>query len=327
MRIALISDVSTYECLQRLVTVVPINSSNYKWRLWYKRPDILFVESAWRGIADEWRYKIASYPGYPRRHNRALAKVVAYAKKMGIPTVFWNKEDGVHFERFIDSAKLFEYIFTVDEGSVFKYRAVVEPGVPVHTMMFPIEPTIHRFEGFNFQYKTANFVGSYSNHIHARRRAWQNMLFNACSVSRLGAVIFDRNSSRNSANYRYPLIPGLEVRPAVAHAETAKIYKQFLVSLNVNTIEDSATMFSRRLVEILACGGIAVTTPSLAVEKNFKDYCHLVHDLDGSVELFSRLRNGPSQNDLERARSGADYVARHHTWAHRLERICEVVGI
>jgi len=327
MKIALISDVSTYDCLRRIVTVVPITSWNYKWRLWYQRPDLLFVESAWRGIADEWKYKIASYPDYPRRHNGSLAKVVAYAKKIGIPTVFWNKEDGVHFDRFINSAKLFDYVFTVDEESIPRYRAILDARVPVNTMMFPIEPTIHRFDGFKFKYRMANFVGSYSNHIHARRRQWQDMLFRACSASGLGVVVFDRNSNRPSSNYRYPTIPGLNVRPSVAHADTATVYKEFLVSLNVNTIENSPTMFSRRLVEILACGGIAVTTPSVAVDKNFSQYCHIVRNADESVELFNRLKNGPSAEDLERARSGAEYVARHHTWADRLKMIYDVAKI
>lgn len=327
MKIALISDASTYECLQRIATVVPITDVNYKWRLWYRRPDILFVESAWQWIGGRWKYKIASYPEHPHRNNKSLAKVVAYAKKLKIPTVFWNKEDGVHFERFIGSAKLFDYVFTVDEGSVPRYRQSLDSHIPVNTMMFPVEPTIHRFEGFNFKYNTANFVGSYSNHIHARRRNWQNMLFNACSISGLGVVVFDRNSDRNSKNYRYPSIPGLYVRPSLAHADTAAVYKQFLVSLNVNTIENSTTMFSRRLVEILACGGIAVTTPSIAVDKNFKDYCYIVHNVDESIELFSRLKGGASDSDLERARAGAQYVASNHTWTHRLKMIYEIIGI
>lgn len=327
MKIALVSDAFTFECLKRVATVVPITDVNYKWNLWYKRPDILFVESAWKGYAEKWKYKIAAYPEHPRRNNDSLSKVVQYARKMGIPTVFWNKEDGVHFERFIDSARLFDYIFTVDEQVIPKYREVLAADVPVNTLMFPIEPTIHGFDGFHFQHTTANFVGSYSHHVHARRRAWQNILFGACGASGLGVVAFDRNSDRKSHDYRYPAIPGLSVKPAVPHIRTADIYKQYLVSLNVNTIEDSRTMFSRRLIEVLACGGIAVTTPSRAIEQHFKDFCHVVHSEEQGAELFRRLRLGPSSDDLERARAGAEYVASHHTWAHRLDMVREVIGL
>ena len=86
-------------------------------------------------------------------------------------------------------------------------------------------------------------------------------------------------------------------------------------------------MYSRRLVEILACGGIAVTNPSPAVDRYFKDYCHVVHDAVEATELFARLKHGPSADDLARAQAGARYVLAQHTWAHRLDEIARVVGL
>jgi spore maturation protein CgeB len=152
-------------------------------------------------------------------------------------------------------------------------------------------------------------------------------MFDAVKHTGLGLTVIDRNSERKSDNYRYPSASGLEVLPALPHAQTAKIYKDYLVSLNVNTIEDSATMYSRRLVEILACGGIAVTNPSPAVDRYFKDYCHIVHSSEEAINLFARLKQGPSSDDLARAEAGARYVLAEHTWAHRLEKIARVVGL
>ena len=86
-------------------------------------------------------------------------------------------------------------------------------------------------------------------------------------------------------------------------------------------------MYSRRLVEILACGGIAVTNPSPAVDRYFKDYCHVVHNADEATELFARLKQGPSADDLARAEAGARYVLSQHTWAHRLDEIVRVLGL
>jgi spore maturation protein CgeB len=80
-------------------------------------------------------------------------------------------------------------------------------------------------------------------------------------------------------------------------------------------------------VEILACGGVAVTNPSPAVDRYFKDYCHVLHNAEEATDLFARLKHGPSNDDLERARAGSEYVLREHTWAHRLEQITRVVGL
>ncbi len=326
IRIALIADELTSACLSPEAKVMHLTPLNYRWVLKMRRPDVLIVESAWHGLRQAWKYKIASYPDQPRRNNDTLRRIVAYARDLGIPAVFWNKEDGVHFERFIASASLFEHIFTVDENCIARYRAQVGAQVTVNSLMFPVQPAIHHFDGFHFKYHRADFVGSYSHHIHDSRRGWQDALFGAAARSGLGLTAFDRNSDRKSANYRFPPLPGVEVRAAVAHARTAGIYKDYLVSLNVNTVVDSPTMFSRRLVEILACGGVAVTNPSVAVERHFKDYCHVVHSEEEAVELFSRLKHGPSAEDLERAEAGALYVRAEHVWSKRLESIMAVIA-
>jgi hypothetical protein len=326
LRIAIISDDITRENLAPQWPLIGITPLNYRWKLRWSKPDFLLVESAWQAQGGAWKYKIASYPDVPKRNNRALARVVAYARDLGIPTVFWNKEDGVHFERFIESAKLFDHVFTVDENSVPRYRAVLGPNVSVGSLMFAVQPKMHFATGEKVKYPRANFVGSYSRHIHEKRQQRQDMLFDAVAQSGIGLTVYDRNSGRKSGNYRYPELAGLEVLPAVPVAQTADIYRHYLLSLNVNTIEDSPTMFSRRLVEILACGGLAVTTPALSVDTHFAPYCHVVHTQEQAQELFVRLmRDGRTSKDEEMCRAAAQYVLANHSWQQRIEAISAVI--
>jgi len=326
MEIALISDELTHRSLIDELNIINITPYNYRWYLINKKPEILFVESAWQGKNNQWKYGIASYPDHPKRNNRKLTKVVSYARNLGIPTIFWNKEDSVHFDRFIDSSKLFDHVFTVDENAIPCYKEVMGKDASVHSLMFGVQPIIHGFTGFNFKYNRANFVGSYSTHIHNKRRERQNMLFESASKT-LGLTIVDRNSKRKSTNYRYPELKGMDTRPAVSYKDTAQIYKDYLVSLNVNTVDDSPTMFSRRLIEIVACGSIAVTTPAESVDRLFKDYCHVVSNTEEADELFARLKHGPSKTDLERAEAGANYILQNHTWTHRIEKIRNIIGV
>lgn len=326
LTVALISDGLTAACLSKECRILTLTPLNYKWVLSLQKPDLLFVESAWEGHRRRWKYKVASYPA-GRSNNRKLHQVVSYARDRGIPTVFWNKEDGVHFERFIDSARLFDHIFTVDENCVSKYKQIVGDGVTVSTLMFPVQTSTHFFRGFDFKFNKVNFVGSFSRTIHDSRRRWQEMMFSAAGAAGINIVVYDRNSGRSSRNYRYPEFEGLEVRGSIPHQDTAQVYRDFSISLNVNTIVDSPTMYSRRLVEILACGGIAVTNPSVAVNRYFADYCNIVESESEAADLFARLKGGPSTYDLERAEAGARYVLAEHTWSQRLEDIRKVVGL
>ena len=331
LKIALVADDLTRACLapECRIIDVPALATAYGFHrlLAAARPDMLLVESTWAGWGQTWQYRVASYPDHWLRSNRRRRALVRTARDMGIPTVFWNKEDGVHFDRFIASARLFDHVFTVDANCLARYRAVMGAGASVHVLPFPVQPAYHRFTGFAFARHQANFVGSYSTHVHPARRAWQDMVFAAALDSGLGLTVYDRNSARPSPIYRYPASAGLTVHPAVAHTETARIYKENLVSLNVNTVTDSATMFSRRLVEILACGGIAVTSAARSVDALFAQFCHVVSDGPQAQDLFARLRHGPQRDDLERARAGAAHVAAHHTWDRRLAEVAAVAGV
>lgn len=322
--ITAILDNLTKQSLQSEIDLHDIGKCNFRLKKKIKDSSFLLVESAWQGYKDSWKYQIASYPGHPERNNNRLLAILNIAKDCGVPTIFWNKEDSVHFDRFINSAKHFDYIFTVDKNCVEKYRSIVSKKTVVDTMMFAVQPQIHFFDGFNFTVSSANFVGSYSRHIHNERRNRQDILFEAACQT-LGLTVFDRNSKRSSQDYRYPKLSNIRIKKAIPYKKTADIYRKYLVSLNVNTITDSPTMFSRRLAEIIACGGIAITTPAKSVDLMFKDYCHIVDSSEEALELLARFKSGPANSDLERARAGAEYVSKNHTWSARINQIAEVL--
>jgi hypothetical protein len=325
LRVALLADDLTRSCFEAECVVLNLTPGNARRTLECERPDLLFVESAWGGWADSWKYGIAAYPDHPERDNRVLASVVELARHRGIPTVFWNKEDAVHFDRFVASASLFEFVFTVDRNCVPRYRERLDPSVHVDTLPFAVQPAIHSYDGIDPRRTGACFVGSYSRHVHPERRARQDPLIEAAAAT-LGLTVYDRNSDRRGGHYRYPALPGLKTCGKVAHERTAVVYKSHLASLNVNTVEDSPTMFSRRLIEILACGGLAVTTPARSVDEWFSECCHVVDDGEQARSLFARLsREGYNALDREMMVTGADLVRRLHTYAQRLDSVLDAV--
>jgi len=321
VKIALISDDLTRDSLELEDNVLVYNVTplNYWYILKFFKPDFLFVESAWHGYRNSWKYKIASYPDVPKRNNKRLKKVVDFAKKLNIPTVFWNKEDGVHFERFIKSAVFFDYIFTVDINVIPRYKELVS--IPVNVLMFAIQPKIHYFKGFHIPYKRANFVGSYSKHIHSKRREWQNMFFQTFCKNHFKIDIYNRNSDRNTKIYGYPELSCLNEKNKITYNKTADIYRDYMISLNVNTITDSSTMFSRRLIEILACGRVCITNPSLAVTELFSEYCYCIKNEEELQILLQKFQKDGIEKEKEKLKKASEYVLTHHTWKHRIDEI------
>lgn len=330
LKVALVTDYFTADCLSEECRVRILTPGNYRDVIDHWKPDLVFVESAFHGVDGSWRYELAKQPRFLRLSRpKTIFRLVDHARGRGIPTVFWNKDDGAFFDAFIDVAKAFDYVFTTDKDCIEGYRSHLPSHVPAHPLIMPFQPAFHRFTGFHFERNAACFTGSYYRRILNERRRFLDMVFDACEETRLPMNVFDRNHDRISRyfEFRFPAKGQLRMHGKVPHRETGRIYKAHSVSLNVNSVTGSETMCSRRLLEILACGGIAVTNSSRAVDRYFRDFCHVVTTREETTELFSRLRDGPSANDRERAAAGAAYVSQHHTWTHRLEEICAIAHI
>lgn len=330
LKIALVTDHFTTECLSMECRIRCLTPSNYREVLDSWRPDLVFVESVFHGVQGSWRYELAKQPRWLRlTRPQAIFRLVEHARSNGIPTVFWNKDDGAFFDTFIDVAKAFDFVFTTDCESVDPYRRELPRGVPANVLMMPYQPRFHAFDGFDFRHRSACFMGSYYRRILNERQQFLDMVFSAIGQTGMKLNVFDRNHGRLSSalEFRFPKHQHLKLHPQVSHRETANVYKSHVVSLNVNSVTGSSTMVSRRLLEILACGGVAVTNGSCAVEAYFKDFCHVIETHEQAIEIFGRLKHGPSPEDLQRAEAGARYVEREHSWAHRLEELCAVVGV
>jgi len=330
LKIALVSDNFTADCLSAECRVRAMTPNTFKEVIDEWKPDLVFVESAFHGVNGTWRYELAKQPKWLRLSRpKAIYSLVEFARARGIPTAFWNKDDGAFFDAFIDVAKTFDYVFTTDTDCIEPYRQQVPAHVPVNTLLMPYQPEFHDFTGFHFTRNEACFMGSYYRRILTERRRFLDMVFDTCEEADLRLNVFDRNNDRLSRyfEFRFPKKSHLRLHGKVPHRETAQMYKAYALSLNVNSVTKSETMYSRRLLEILACGGILVTNPSRAVDRYFRDYCHVVATRGDVMELFSRLRNGPSQEDMDRAEAGAHYVRQNHTWATRLEEVCTIVKV
>ena len=325
-KIAIISDELTAKALDSVKTkVMHLNNENRFWVFRIFKPDFILVESAWRGHKHKWRYKIASYPDYPERNNVDLRSLLEMADKYNIPAVFWNKEDGAHFNRFIDSASLFKYVLTVDSNCVERYRAILGNSVKVGVLPFAVQPKFHHPTSVPPRYNESLFVGSYSQHIHNARQKWQDMAFSAASP--YGLTIVDRNSDRKSDVYRYPDLSNMTIKSAVPYDQTGELFRQYSHCLNVNTVTDSPSMFSRRLIEIMACGRLAVTNPSLSISTRFEGMCEVIDNREQADELFTQLSKGYTKQQLEMMRYASDHVLKNYNYDHWIKRIVEFIDL
>jgi len=322
LKIVSILDEFSYECFKYECKLIQLEPYNWKLTIEKTKPDLLFVESAWKGNNSLWRYNIGNTK---KRTSETLVELISFCKQLNIPTVFWNKEDPVHFEHFIETAKLFEYIFTTDADSISRYKYVVGHN-RIYLLPFAAQPRMHNpIDKDRKKLGKVAFAGTWYNKKYLNRQKDMEMLLKQAIKS--GLDIYDRCYNDDKYNsYRFPDIYQPYIRGNLPYEKMVQTYKKYDVFLNVNSVQGSPTMFSRRVFELLACGTNIVSGYSLGVERMFDrivKLCRTKQDTRKNIEVLL-----DSQELRDRLSIlGQREVFNKHTYSHRIDTILENVGL
>ena len=291
LRIASILDEITERGLRDECLLIQLESSNALLQLEEMRPDFLLVESAWFGKSGSWSGRLTT-------NSRSLRKVTDWCRQREIPTIFWNKEDPVHFWKFIAAAYNFDFVITSDENMRPKYERLLKSS-HISVQSFPIQPRIfHPFESTE-RLNRAIFAGSHYTRYSSRARNLTELL-SACRTAGLDVAVFERNK-RGNEKTQMERVLGIRTRKSVSQDQFAEELRTSSVGINVNTVTNSETMFSRRLVEVLATNTICISNESPAIKTLFSGGTVTLEEISGlSTEESQKLIVRKSNLTLER---------------------------
>jgi spore maturation protein CgeB len=323
-RVAVIFDEFTDHCFRYEWNLVRLDPETWDQQLEEESVDFLFVESAWRGNGGAWTGCVNKWD----RAKNPLPELVAECKRREIPTVFWNKEDPPNFDVFKQAAIQFEYIFTTDAGCIPRYIELCEHN-RVFALPFAAQPVLHNpaIRKVSPDREVA-FAGGWYAEKHSARRDLLPPLLDAVQRSGYGLTIFDRFSDvtgKTAPKYRFPSEYRKAIRDKISYDEMLSAYRRFPVFLNVNSVIDSPTMFSRRVFELLACGTHVISSPSLGMEDMLEGHVAVPRD-DEEAERIVAERMAPSWENRVRAHLGYRHVLSDHTYRDRSAEVLRTIG-
>ena len=320
--VAAILDTFTEYCLRYEADLVLLTPKQWKRQLERAQPTFLLVESAWSGNNGEWRYLLTNYKS---RDVNPLRDLVKHCREHGLTTVFWNKEDPPNFDVFIDVAKEFDFVFTTDVDSVSKYKEICEHD-RVYLMAFACQPRLHNpCRDKSWPRYPVCFAGSWMQKYSERRRSLDDLLDPALAF---GLHIFDRNfkATGYDARYRFPDRYQSAIKGSLDYEHMLTAYRCYDVMLNVNTVTDSSTMFSRRVFESLACGTPVISTDSVGLEATLGGYVRITRNSQDTTSHLNELL-ADEERRMREAHLGYRYVHSHHTYRHRMKEMFLEVGV
>ena len=192
-------------------------------------------------------------------------------RRPAIPTVFWNKEDPVHFDDFADAATQFDWIFTTDADCIDRY---VEAGRP-RAGRRPARSPPSRASTTRSARPASASPGPASP--GAGRPTTTPTVAPTSSCCSVPSSTPGCSTSSTAWPLRVPPArgsPRRTTRPCSAPDRTPTCsteYRRYACFLNVNSVKTSPTMCSRRVFELLACRTPVVSTPSRAIDELLGD--------------------------------------------------------
>jgi spore maturation protein CgeB/glycosyltransferase involved in cell wall biosynthesis/SAM-dependent methyltransferase len=314
LRVACVHDEFTFKSFAPECNLLQLTPSNWQDELEAFQPQLLFIESAWRGKNELWSRKIAHC-------GQELLGIVEWCRNKRVPTAFWNKEDPVHYRTFLNTAKLFDFVFTTDIDCVARYKRALGHD-RVHLLPFAVQPKAHNpIEKYERKDAIA-FAGAYYARYPERQADLASFVENFGYAPRL--EIFDRNHGKSDPDYQFPERYREHIVGTLAFEEIDKAYKGYRYALNLNSIKASQSMFARRVFELLASNTVTVSNFSRGVRLMFGDLVVTTDRGERALAQLQQLANDPSHSRRLRL-AGLRKVLSEHTYAQRLHFIAAKV--
>lgn len=273
LRIGLIADEFTTKTLQRAAQIVILDRDDFEQQIQDAGLDLVLIESAWNGNDGQWHRGVGFYS---EEEDASLTLLLKQCRSAGIPTLFWNKEDPVHIQRFRRTGARTDHVFTTDAemiGEYLKTAHSMDDGAAVTASSLPFyaDPLVHNPLPSARPYEnTIAYAGTFYGERYAHRsQQLEQLLRTAQEASDGGLVIYDRQLAIPDSPYRFPQEFAGAVRGSLPYDEVLDSYKSHIANLNVNSVAESPTMFSRRVVEIAASGGVVMSAWSRGITETF----------------------------------------------------------
>ena len=310
LKIATILDTFSYGVFEPEAELFQLTPQNWEEELKKHQPDMLLVESAWRGKDDLWTDVINDCP-------KELIDIVSYCKRREVPTVFWNKEDPYHFNDFIETAALFNFVFTTDIECIPRYKKHLKHE-NIFLLPFACQPKIHNpIE--KYERKDAFvFAGAYYKRFPERNVQFSRMVDVLASEGEVD--IYDRHYGNEKTVFKFPKEYQRFIRGGLSYDEIDKAYKGYKYAINLNSMTESPTMFSRRVFELMASNTIVLSNYTIGTQVLLGD---LVISTDDMKELRKKVQHLKQEPLFEKKirLAALRKVMLEHTAENRLNEI------
>jgi hypothetical protein len=293
-----------------------LTSDNWYFILTYLEPDILLIESSFEsqnGYSQFIKRNAFKEPKY-------LIKIIDYAKKIGIPTIFWNTSGPASYEKHKKFSRNFDINFCTDQRQVELMRSA---GIKAKTLQPAVQPAIFNpFGADKNDIIDTGILFDDSNNLtkfDEVNSVINNLVEHDINIYRHNKITYSKNILGSNTKH------SSKIKGYINKSFLPDLYKNAKMYLSIDIGEDTYTEYEWISLEVAACRLHHVHFGKI---KNDDLRYDLVKQFATKGELFeyinSRYRN-KSEIELHRYNAWRETVLKH-CYSNRLITISKEIG-
>jgi hypothetical protein len=317
LRMACVVEDKLYQGLRFEGEVMPLTPANWAHVLKYGKPDLLVMESIWNTATGHWH--MGQCPNAPGR--KELLEIITRARKLSIPTVFWITKGHEYHEHYKDFARYFDFVFCADPKEAELLRG---EGVKAEELFPCVQPAIYNPFRHYEDYNAFSLDMLYDGWADLDRMTDELNFLQEIKPYGLNIIesryqIFRRRMDV-LPDFKDCILGCVTEQSRIQALRYAKVYITLEKTLSTKTTQQWKTLEAAgSRLPVIHYGSLANDDVRKGVVINCPQ------EMDFLVE-FVRFR----EDDLYRERVahlGWRNVLLENTFAHRVRKICNTIGI
>jgi hypothetical protein len=317
LKIAAIVSDRLYHGIRFEGEILLLTPENWVHTLCYGKPDFLLVESTWETSTGHW--DMAQIP--VSSEYIILHEIVRLAQQRSIPTVFWNTKDCKYHELYKDFCRYFDFVFCADIREVELLR---KDGIRAEVLLPCVQPALYNpfriydyYDAFKIGVLFDGWVDieKYNEHLEVLKEMKKYDL--AIIESRY--IIFSKRIN-NVTEFKDYFRGCVTEQARMVVLKYAKFYISFDHSISHRTTQVWAAL------EAAACHTPVLHNGNIS-DDDIRCEFAIIHE--NKEELLNDIKNY-YQDEIPYnivAHKSWRQVISKHTFAHRLQSICQSASI
>ncbi|MGP5191728.1 hypothetical protein [Vreelandella alkaliphila] len=305
-------DESSQYYFKHTFNLIPTDAESWEQQLDRQDIDIFFVSSVLPESNSIWHY---SKPDLNGVLGGPFKELLLACKQRRIPTVFWNKDDPLSYDMFIDTARLFDYVFTVDEPSIARYKKDVAHG-RVYLLAFAAQETLHFPQVEGAKNGRVAFSDRWVSDGNRVRTDQLEMLFDYPLKKGVLDIYGGGSLPDKYKKSVCSFLSGSDIKE--------EICKKYSVMINANATGFPGPLLAREFYELCGRAVPIVSPPINNLPHELGNVVQIVNNKKDAQEKISRLLEDDIYA-LKVAAQGVRLVHSSNTYRHRFSQLLSKV--